>query len=93
MDAVGAAVAAQNIGPKVAIPMHWGKIVGTREDAEDFKRRCKIPVVILDEEGKLGEPGQEQGEKKREERKVDKLQDGPGGKDYEEGTAEEPEGN
>lgn len=93
MDAIGAALAAQTIDPRIAIPMHWGKIVGTREDAEDFRRRCKIPVIILDEEGRSDKPKQEQGDKKREEPNLKHLREEPGGKDYEEGTVEEPEGN
>ena len=60
MDARAAAMAAKIIKPRVAIPMHWGKIVGTAEDAEEFKARCDIPVVVLKEE-KPQEPGQESG--------------------------------
>jgi L-ascorbate metabolism protein UlaG (beta-lactamase superfamily) len=47
MDAREAAEAAGIIGPKVAVPMHWGKIIGTWEDAKDFQARSKIPVVVL----------------------------------------------
>jgi L-ascorbate metabolism protein UlaG (beta-lactamase superfamily) len=60
MDARAAAMAAKIIKPRVAIPMHWGKIVGTAEDAEEFKTRCDIPVVVLKEE-KPQEPRQESG--------------------------------
>jgi L-ascorbate metabolism protein UlaG (beta-lactamase superfamily) len=48
---VGEAVDACNmLKPKVAIPMHWGDpdVVGTREDAERFKRVAPCEVVILD---------------------------------------------
>jgi len=48
MTATEAAEAADKIKPKVAVPMHWGDIIGTRADAEDFKKRSRVPVVILD---------------------------------------------
>ncbi|ABL87723.1 conserved hypothetical protein [Pyrobaculum islandicum DSM 4184] len=40
------------IEPKVAIPMHYGAIVGSRREAEEFKRLVKpgIEVVILERE-------------------------------------------
>lgn len=60
MDARAAAMAAKIIKPKVAIPMHWGKIIGTAEDAEEFKTRCEIPVVVLKED-KPQQPRQESG--------------------------------
>ena len=47
MKAYEAAKAADAIHPKVAIPIHWGKIVGTRQDAETFKVLSHVPVVIL----------------------------------------------
>lgn len=47
MDAVEAAEAVEIIHPKVAVPMHWGKIIGTWEDAKDFQARSKIRAVIL----------------------------------------------
>jgi L-ascorbate metabolism protein UlaG (beta-lactamase superfamily) len=43
-----AAEAVLKIGPKVAVPMHCGDIVGTLQDRQAFKAACKIPVVILD---------------------------------------------
>lgn len=49
MDATDAAEAANLIKPAVAIPMHWGKIIGTAEDAEAFKAKSKVPVIILKE--------------------------------------------
>lgn len=49
MDPVEAAKAAQIINPEVAIPMHWGKIIGTWEDAKEFQARCKTRVVVLTE--------------------------------------------
>jgi len=51
MDAKEAAKAANIIKPKIAIPMHWGSIVGSKEDAEEFKRLCNVEVKILEEEG------------------------------------------
>src|SRR3989442_608875 len=34
-----AAEAARRIQPQVAVPMHWGEHIGTREDAEAFAAR------------------------------------------------------
>jgi L-ascorbate metabolism protein UlaG (beta-lactamase superfamily) len=48
MDAIQAAEAAQLIKPKVAVPMHWGKIVGSEEDAKVFETKAGVPVVILE---------------------------------------------
>lgn len=52
MTADEAVQAALDIRPKVAIPMHYGSIVGTKDDAKKFaeKLRGKIDVVILQEE-------------------------------------------
>lgn len=52
MTADEAVAAALEIRPKVAIPMHYGSIVGSREDAKKFKEglKGKIEVVILQEE-------------------------------------------
>jgi len=36
MNADEAVQAARTINPKFAVPMHWGEVVGTREDAERF---------------------------------------------------------
>jgi L-ascorbate metabolism protein UlaG (beta-lactamase superfamily) len=47
MTASEAAQAANLIKPKVAVPMHWGDIIGSRADAEAFKKACKVPVQIL----------------------------------------------
>lgn len=51
MTADEAAQAALDIKPKVAIPMHYGSIVGTKDDARKFaeKLKGKIDVVILPE--------------------------------------------
>ena len=47
MTAEEAADAANKIMPKAAVPMHYGAIVGTRADAERFKKLCKCKVEIL----------------------------------------------
>jgi len=51
MTAEEAAEATQRIEPKVAIPMHYGAIVGTEADAERFRSLAKCEVVILQKEG------------------------------------------
>lgn len=50
MTAAEAAEAANTIKPALAIPMHYGDpdVVGTRRDAEEFKRLAKVPVEILE---------------------------------------------
>jgi L-ascorbate metabolism protein UlaG (beta-lactamase superfamily) len=51
MDAEEAAQAAADIGPKVAVPMHWGAgVVGTRADAERFRSLYDGEGVILEAE-------------------------------------------
>ena len=47
MTAKDAAEAVSRINPKVAIPMHWGKIVGSANDADTFKKLAKCEVQIL----------------------------------------------
>ncbi len=47
MDAAEAAQAANLIKPRLAIPMHWGTLVGSREDAEKFRDLCEVEVRIL----------------------------------------------
>lgn len=47
MDADSAASAAEIIKPKVAIPMHYGGIVGGIKDAKRFKELCSCAVDIL----------------------------------------------
>ena len=42
-----AAAANEDIKPKVAIPMHYGSIIGSRADAERFAKLCKSKVVII----------------------------------------------
>lgn len=52
MTAEQAVEAALAIKPKVAIPMHYGAIVGSEDDAKQFKKALegKIEVVILQKE-------------------------------------------
>jgi L-ascorbate metabolism protein UlaG (beta-lactamase superfamily) len=52
MTAEEAVMAALDIGPSVAIPMHYGSIVGTDADAQRFAAGLegKIEVVVLREE-------------------------------------------
>lgn len=50
MDAREAAEAANIFKPKVAVPMHWGGIVGSKADAERFAQLCQVPVRILEQE-------------------------------------------
>ncbi len=47
MTAEEAAAAANEIEPKLAIPMHFGTIVGGTSDAEQFKQLCRVPVEVL----------------------------------------------
>ncbi|MCS7142801.1 MAG: MBL fold metallo-hydrolase [Aigarchaeota archaeon] len=47
MTADEAASAAEVIRPKLAIPMHFGSIVGSASDAERFKRLCRCRVEVL----------------------------------------------
>jgi L-ascorbate metabolism protein UlaG (beta-lactamase superfamily) len=48
MTAGEAAEAARRIQPRVAVPMHWGEHIGTREDAEAFAERAPVDVRILE---------------------------------------------
>jgi L-ascorbate metabolism protein UlaG (beta-lactamase superfamily) len=50
MTATEAAEAANTLKPALAIPMHYGdpEVVGTRRDAEEFKRLARVPVEILE---------------------------------------------
>lgn len=52
MTAEEAVKAALDIKPKLAIPMHYGSIVGSKKDAQRFADglKGKIEVVILEEE-------------------------------------------
>jgi L-ascorbate metabolism protein UlaG (beta-lactamase superfamily) len=46
MTAVEAAEAARRIAPGIAVPMHWGTIIGSREDAERFAELADVEVRI-----------------------------------------------
>lgn len=48
MTAEEAAKAAEAIQPKVAVPMHYGSIVGSVQDAQRFKELCPVEVRILE---------------------------------------------
>lgn len=50
MTAEEAAEAANAIRPQLAIPLHYGTIIGSGSDAERFRRLCKVPVQILQPE-------------------------------------------
>lgn len=52
MTAEEAVKAALDISPKIATPMHYGSIVGSKDDAKRFAEglKGKIEVVILEEE-------------------------------------------
>jgi L-ascorbate metabolism protein UlaG (beta-lactamase superfamily) len=55
MDAEEAAQAANQIKPDIAVPMHWGSIVGKKDDAQLFSEKTDVEVRIL---GKI-EPKEE----------------------------------
>ena len=46
MTAEEAAQAVNFVKPKVAIPIHWGDIVGSATDAAKFKKLCQVLVTI-----------------------------------------------
>jgi len=48
MTAEEAAAAVADIGCTAAIPMHWGDLVGSRSDAEKFKKLASCNVIIPD---------------------------------------------
>jgi L-ascorbate metabolism protein UlaG (beta-lactamase superfamily) len=48
MTAKEAATATEKIKPKIAIPMHYGTIVGSEDDAKEFKdliKSCKVQIL------------------------------------------------
>jgi len=47
MNAEEAAEACKKINPRIAIPMHYGSVVGSNSDAEKFKELCNAEVKIL----------------------------------------------
>jgi L-ascorbate metabolism protein UlaG (beta-lactamase superfamily) len=46
MNAEEAAEAVKDIHPKMAVPMHWGSVVGFKSDAERFEKLCSCEVYI-----------------------------------------------
>ena len=50
MDAEEAVEAVRLIRPAMAVPMHYGAIVGTVDDARRFKDLSPVPVTILEKE-------------------------------------------
>jgi L-ascorbate metabolism protein UlaG (beta-lactamase superfamily) len=52
MTAEEAVRAAAAIRPRVAVPMHYGAgVAGSEQDAETFRAKAPVPVVILKMEG------------------------------------------
>ena len=51
MNSKEAADLVNKIKPKIAIPYHYGDIVGTEKDALKFKELSKVPVQILTKDG------------------------------------------
>ena len=51
MSAAEAVEAARRIQPRVAVPIHWGEHLGTREDADAFARGAPVEVRIMDRAG------------------------------------------
>ena len=47
MSAEEAAAAVNEMNPRLAIPVHFGDIVGSVADAEKFRKLCRVPVEIL----------------------------------------------
>lgn len=47
MTAAEAAEAARLIRPKLAIPMHYGRGIGSDADARQFEAACPVPVKVL----------------------------------------------
>jgi L-ascorbate metabolism protein UlaG (beta-lactamase superfamily) len=50
MTAREAAEAANTIEPGVAVPFHYGSVVGSNSDAEKFQELCQVPSEILEQE-------------------------------------------
>jgi L-ascorbate metabolism protein UlaG (beta-lactamase superfamily) len=46
MTAAEAAEAARRIEPSLAIPMHWGTVIGSLADAKEFQDRASVQVQI-----------------------------------------------
>ena len=48
MDPAEAAKAVSIFKPKLAIPMHWGDIIGDKSSADAFTKQSSVPTRILD---------------------------------------------
>ncbi len=46
MDGKEAAAAANIFNPKAVVPMHWGDIVGSKEDVEEFTKLFKGTTIV-----------------------------------------------
>jgi L-ascorbate metabolism protein UlaG (beta-lactamase superfamily) len=55
MTAAEAVEAARRIEPSLAIPMHWGTVIGSRADAEEFRDRAPVQVQIPERAKEDGE--------------------------------------
>jgi L-ascorbate metabolism protein UlaG (beta-lactamase superfamily) len=51
MSPLEAAEAARRIDPAVAVPMHWGTVIGSEADAEAFASAASVEVKILERVG------------------------------------------
>ena len=47
MNPEEAVQAAKKVMPKIAIPMHYGKIIGEKSDADKFQQLCTFCQVKL----------------------------------------------
>lgn len=50
MTATEAAEAARRINPGVAVPMHWGTLIGSHSDAQEFADQASVDVEVLEPE-------------------------------------------
>ncbi len=48
MNSTEAAEATKIFNPKQAVPYHWGDIVGSKSDADDFAKKAACPVKVLE---------------------------------------------
>jgi L-ascorbate metabolism protein UlaG (beta-lactamase superfamily) len=51
MSPLEAAEAARRIDPAVAVPMHWGTVIGSEADAQAFAKAAPVEVEILERVG------------------------------------------
>lgn len=51
MSPLEAAEAARRIDPAVAVPMHWGTVIGSEADAKAFADAAPVAVEILERVG------------------------------------------